>query len=128
MENFDSDHYPPAPRTSRSTGTIRAPSMSDHVLERRFDGYTKGIRLTDPEPTVMQSDDSDSDTDGGVNGNLPGEYDQIQQLASRLPSTGTSQFYLAHDQPPQQQARTTDSALISMLQSQQASLERVRSD
>ena len=128
MENFGSDSY----RMSRSTSTTstRAPPMSDHVLERRFDGYRKGMRLTDAEPTVMQSDDSDSDTDGIVNDDLPGEYDQIQQSAPRLPTTGgTSQFYSA--QQPQQQpghAKTTDSALISMLQSQQASLERVRSD
>ena len=87
MESFDSDCHPP--RTSRSA---RAP-MSDHVQERRFDGYRKGMRLTDAEPTIyMHSDDSDSDTGSGVDDNLPGDYDQL--TSGLTPSTSSvSQFY-----------------------------------
>ena len=116
-----------------------APSPSQPVYEAGFDGYQQGMHLIDAEPTRMHS--GSSDDSGGIDGEdlleITSPRDEVNHnndlSPGSTPSTvGVSKFYSR--QEPQRSRhqdgyhRSTGEDIIALLQSQQASLEKVYTD
>ena len=111
-----------------------------------FDGYRHGMRLNDAEPTPMYNSSSDETGTGEEDGEIDGmglhhrggddvllslheanDSDQRQIMDSTSPGMTFDQFYSA--QQTQMQPRrqnSSDQDVIALLQSQQASLDKVR--
>ena len=115
-----------------------ASSPSRPVYEAGFDGYQQGMHLIDADPTRMHSESSDDS--GGIYGQdlheISSPHDEVIHPDSHVlslgstPSTvGVSKFYSSR-QPQQSRHqsgyhKSTDEHIITLLQSQQASLEKV---
>ena len=113
-----------------------APSTSGSVYEAEFDGYKQGIELTQGAPARMHSEFSeDSDgMDGEHLSIISSPYDEVKHnyllsLGSTASTVGVSKFYSTYlPQRSRQQSRyqrSTNEDIIALLQSQQASLEKV---
>lgn len=113
-----------------------APSPSRAVYKAGFDGYQQGMHLIDAEPTRMHSESSDDS--GGIHGedlheisspNDEVNHSHVLSLGSTPSIVGVGKFYSSH-QPHRSRHqsgyhRSTDEDIIALLQSQQASLEKV---